>query len=162
MLLGIGAILTPHIATLAVELLLGGILTIGGVFGCALAIEARRTRRTVVGLLLSLITLAAGLLLLFFPWSGMVALTLFLSAYFIATGVLRLIFAWQVRTAGAAIWMATLGALAILLGTLIWTGLPGTAAWVLGLIFGIDLIFYGLSLWGLIAASKKMRLHADS
>jgi uncharacterized membrane protein HdeD (DUF308 family) len=43
----------------------------------------------------------------------------------------------------------------ILLGLAVWWGLPETAAWVLGLLFGVDLIIYGWALIGIRAAVKN-------
>ena len=50
-------------------------------------------------------------------------------------------------------WMLVSGIIDLILAAIILTGLPGTAAWALGLLVGINLIFGG---WALVA----MALHA--
>ena len=50
-------------------------------------------------------------------------------------------------------WMLVSGTIDLILAAIILTGLPGTAAWALGLLVGVNLIFGG---WALVA----MALHA--
>jgi uncharacterized membrane protein HdeD (DUF308 family) len=42
----------------------------------------------------------------------------------------------------------------VLLGLLIWFGLPGTALWAIGLLIGIDLLFSGLTMIAFYRALK--------
>ena len=50
--------------------------------------------------------------------------------------------------------LAVGGVLSIVLGSLIWADLPSSAAWAIGLLVGIDLVFTG---WGLIMAALAAR-----
>lgn len=154
-LFGAFAILMPHVATLAAGLAIGIILAANGVVGCITAFRARRASRIAMGFFLGVLCLAAGVLLLAFPVSGIIALTLVLTAFLLASGVLKLFFAWQIRPSAGWAWMLTGGLLSIGLGIIIWSGLPGTAFWVLGLIVGIDLIFYGATLLAMIIAARR-------
>jgi len=57
--------------------------------------------------------------------------------------------ALPLRAVRGWVWLLTSGLVSLLLGVLILTGLPGTAAWVLGLMVGINLLFTGFVLLSL-------------
>lgn len=154
--LGIFAIIMPHVATLAAEIVIGAIFFASGVVACITAFQARRASRIAAGFLLGLLSVAAGLILLFAPLSGIFALTIVLIAFFVAGGLLKLYFAWKIRPSRGWGWMTFGGLLSVALGALIWSGLPGTAFWALGLLVGIDLIFYGVTLVGLLLAARRV------
>lgn len=151
--LGALAILMPHVATLAASLVLGALFLVNGVIACVTAFRARRAGRTAMGFFLGLLFVIAGAALLFDPEGGVLALTVVLTLFLIVSGLMKLYFGWRLRPAPGAGWMMFGGALSILLGIVIASGLPGTAFWVLGLIIGIDLIFYGIALLAALRAA---------
>jgi uncharacterized membrane protein HdeD (DUF308 family) len=102
------------------------------------------------------VTLASGIILLIFPLAGVITLTMFLAAYFVAAGILKAIYALQHRGMSGWGWALGSGLISIALGVLIWSGFPGTALWALGLIVGIDLIFYGWALIFLYSTLKRV------
>lgn len=153
---GVLAIILPVIATLAATLLFGALLTVSGVVECIAAIRSRGAGRIALRLFMGLIAVAAGLVLLFEPLSGAVALTLLLSAYFVAAGLFRMFLAWALRESGSWGWMLASGLLSLALGVLILSGLPGSALWILGLLIGVDLIFYGATLIAIVAAARRV------
>jgi uncharacterized membrane protein HdeD (DUF308 family) len=114
----------------------------------------RGGRNIAATLLLAILTLASGIILLVFPLAGLITLTMFLAAYFIAAGILKVIHALQRRGIPGWGWALVSGLISIALGVLIWSGFPGTALWVLGVIIGIDLIFYG---WALIFLQSTLK-----
>ncbi len=137
---GIVAIAVPVLASVATAIFIGWVLVVAGV---AMTVRAVSHRSPVRGLE-ALVTLVAGLNVLVFPSSGTVTLTFVLAVWFFARGVLSLTYALS-RRAGAESWAAAIGGvLSIILGFLVAAGLPGTAAWALGLLVGIDLIFWGV------------------
>lgn len=150
--LGALAILMPHVATLAASLVIGALFLVNGVVACVTAFSARRAGRTAAGFFLGVLFVIAGALLLFDPEGGVLALTVVLTAFLIVSGAIKLWFGWRLRPVPGSGWMLTGGALSALLGIIIWSGLPGTAFWVLGLIIGIDLIFYGIALLAALRA----------
>lgn len=154
-LTGAAAILAPRIAGFAVELFTGVALAVGGAAAFFLAFQARR-RRGVAGVVIAgLLSLVTGLLLMAFPIGGIIALTLVLAAYLIAGGVVKAYFAWRARPSPAWGWLMASGVTSALLGVLVVSGVPGHAAWILGLIVGIDLMFHGAFLTALSLAAKK-------
>lgn len=81
--------------------------------------------------------------------------TLHLAPYHIVGGVLKLAGAWQLspprrrKNAQAEMpgwgWLALSGAVSLLLGLVLFFGLPSTAIWALGFLIGIDLALLGAS-----------------
>jgi uncharacterized membrane protein HdeD (DUF308 family) len=74
-----------------------------------------------------------------------------LAIWFFALGVLELIGAWQVRGAPGAGWLGLSGAISLILGVLLLVDLPSSAEWAIGLLVGINLVFWGVR--ALVAAS---------
>jgi uncharacterized membrane protein HdeD (DUF308 family) len=154
-ILGVLALLMPYVATLAAELVIGGILLVSGIFEGVTAFRLRSAGQVAVRVILALIGIIAGALLLITPLSGMIALAMVLAAFFIASGLVKLYLAWKLNPDGGWGWMAFSGMLTLALGLLIATGLPGTAFWVLGLLLGIDLIFYGVAAIAAVMAAQR-------
>ena len=44
----------------------------------------------------------------------------------------------------------------VLLGALIWASLPSSAVWAIGLLVGIELVLYGMTLIGAGAAGRRL------
>ena len=107
----------------------------------------------------SLISAALGVLvgslLLARPVSGAYSLTLVLIAFFIIEGVASIMFALEHKRelSGRWGWMLASGVVDLLLALMILAGLPSTAAWALGLLVGINMVFGG-------AALIAMAMHA--
>jgi uncharacterized membrane protein HdeD (DUF308 family) len=82
------------------------------------------------------------------PIRGSVSLTLLLIAFFIIEGTVSVMFALDHRKElpGAWAWMLASGVVDLALATMILAGLPGTAAWAIGLLVGINMAFGGVAL----------------
>jgi uncharacterized membrane protein HdeD (DUF308 family) len=146
MILGVLAILLPFIASLVTTIVLGWLMIIGGLFQGVHAIQNRRWGGSGWAIASSVLYVVAGLLLVAFPVTGTLTLTLVLAAFFIASGVLKIIRAVQHRRMHAWPWLLFDGILSLALGLLVGLGWPSTAAWALGLLVGIDLVFSGSSM----------------
>src|SRR5476651_1165198 len=153
--LGFIAIVIPPIATLAVTILLGWLFLLSGVVGLATSFMMRQAP----GFWWSLVSAALGVLvgasLLAMPLSGALSLTIVLVAFFIIEGVVSIMFALDHKRelSGRWGWMLASGVVDLVLGAMILAGLPSTAAWAIGLLVGINMIFGGSALIG-------MALHA--
>jgi uncharacterized membrane protein HdeD (DUF308 family) len=153
--LGVAAIMLPVIATLAVALFLGWLFLISGIVGLITTFMMRNAPGFWWSLLSAVLALGAGLVLLAWPVSGAVSLTLVLIVFFVIEGVASIMLALEHRDSGRWGWLLASGIVDLFLAGLILVGLPGTAAWALGLLVGINMIFGGASLIG-------MALHARS
>ncbi len=144
--LGSLAVVLPLAAALAIDLTLGWLLLLGGL---ALGIQAMRTSlstRFWWQLGIAVLNTLVGLLLLINPMQGVLTLTIVLSVLFLVEGVFKLAVVLPLRGVRGWVWLLLSGLLPVLLGALILIGLPGTAAWALGLMVGINLVFTGLVL----------------
>jgi uncharacterized membrane protein HdeD (DUF308 family) len=155
LILGFIAIVIPPIATLAVTILLGWLFLLSGVMGLFTTFWMRQAP----GFWWSLISAALGVLvggsLLAMPLSGAFSLTIVLVAFFMIEGVASIMFGLEHKRelSGRWGWMLTSGVIDLVLGVMILAGLPSTAAWAIGLLVGINMIFGGSALVG-------MALHA--
>jgi uncharacterized membrane protein HdeD (DUF308 family) len=156
-LLGAAAIIIPPLAGLAVTIWLGAVFLVGGAVGLVASLRARNAPGYGWAILSSILALVAGALLLWNPMQGLLTLTYVLIAFFIFDGVTMVMFAIAHRRelTGRWEWLLINGFVDILLAAIILTGLPGSAAWALGLLLGIDLVFGGSSLIAIALAAKK-------
>jgi uncharacterized membrane protein HdeD (DUF308 family) len=161
-LLGAFAIIAPGIATLAIELMIGWLLLIGGVIGLVSVFTAGTSAPGFWwNLITAMVYVLAGIALLWSPIAGAITLTLILAAYLLAAGVAKVVLSLGYRKAirGAWVWMLLSGLVDIVLGGLVIVGLPLTGLWVLGLLVGINLVFTGVAL--VIAAVHARRLASN-
>lgn len=158
MVLGAAAFVIPPIATLALTLLVGWLLVISGVAGFVTTSRMRSTPGFWWSFLSALIAFAAGVLLLVQPLNGILSLTFVLIAFFIIEGVASVMFALDHRNdvPGGWLWMLISGIVDILLGALIFAGLPGSAAWALGLLVGVNLLFGGAGLAAMALRARQI------
>lgn len=146
-ILGCLAISGPQFFTLAFELLVGALFIASGIIQCIRLIQNRETTSFWTHLFVALFNIALGALLLFFPLAGIISLTYLLIAYFFVDGISKLYYAFELRNFPKWGWIFISGLLSLALGILILTGLPGTAFWTLGLLIGINMLFFGLALF---------------
>jgi uncharacterized membrane protein HdeD (DUF308 family) len=156
-ILGLLAIVIPPLATVAVTILIGWLFLISGIAGLITTFGARNAPGFWWSLLSALLGIAAGLVLLIWPLSGVVTLTLLLIVFFIIEGVLSIMYALEHKRelTGQWGWMLVSGIIDLVLAAIILAGLPGTAAWALGLLVGINMLFGG-------SAMIAMAMHARS
>ncbi len=152
--LGIVAIGAPLAAGLAIEMLIGSILVVAGILRFVHAMKSRPNQSWIAELIVSIVSMAAGVLLLLFPLQGLLTITFILAAYLMVSGAFRVMIAVQMRRMIHWGWMIASGIVALLLGLLIWAHFPSDAGWILGLFVGIDLIFGG---WALMMFSLKIK-----
>jgi uncharacterized membrane protein HdeD (DUF308 family) len=155
--LGILAILLPQIASLTVDLLLGWLFLIGGVVGLFTTFWAKPAPGFWWALISGIVSVVAGLLLLIYPRTGIVSLTIVVVAFFLIEGVATIMYAIEHRRelVGRWGWMLASGIITLVLAFLIWAMLPTAAAWVIGLLAGIDMVFGGAALVGIALAARK-------
>lgn len=147
-ILGLLAIVVPPLASLAVTIFIGWLFVISGIAGLIMTFRARGAPGFWWSLISAVIALIAGVLLLWQPVLGVLSLTFVLIAFFLIDGILSIILAIEHRRelVGRWGWILASGIVDLIIAVIIWAGLPGTAAWALGLLVGIDLVFGGTAL----------------
>jgi uncharacterized membrane protein HdeD (DUF308 family) len=155
--LGLAAIIVPPLGGLFVTVLLGWLFLIAGIVGIVATIRARQTPGFGWSLLSAIVAVIAGGVLLWNPLQGLVTLTYVLTAFFIVDGILMIVLAITHRRqlSGKWEWMMVNGVVDLILAAIIISGLPGTLAWALGLIVGIDMLFGGASLIAMALEARK-------
>lgn len=155
-ILGMAAVAIPLLASIAVTIFLGWMFLISGAVGLYLTLTNRDLPGFWWSLLSAILALGAGLILLLQPVAGTLTLTLVVSAYFIAEGITTIMFALAHRKelSGRWGWLLVSGLVDLIVAALIIAGLPGSAAWAIGLLVGINLVFGGASLIGMALAAR--------
>ena len=155
LILGMFAVLVPPVATLAITILFGWLFLISGIVGLITTFWMRSAPGFWWSLISAALGIVVGLLLLARPLGGALSLTLLLIAFFIVEGAVSIMFALDHKRelSGQWGWMLVSGIIDLALAMMIFAGLPSTAAWALGLLVGINMIFGG-------AAMIAMALHA--
>jgi uncharacterized membrane protein HdeD (DUF308 family) len=153
--LGLLAIVVPPIATLAVEILFGWLFLVSGILGLITTFWMRNAPGFWWSLLSAALGVAAGIVLLARPMSGVLTLTLILIVFFTIEGVASIMYALEHKRELTGRWgfMLASGIVDLIVAAIILMGLPGTAAWAIGLLVGINLVFGG-------SALIAMALHA--
>jgi uncharacterized membrane protein HdeD (DUF308 family) len=155
--LGLLAIIIPPIATIAVTIFLGWLFLISGIVGLVTTFWARHSPGFWWALFSAVLAIAAGIVLLVDPLRGAVSLTLLLIVFFTIEGVLTIMYALEHKKdlSGRWGWMLTSGIIDLILAAIILAGLPGTAAWALGLLVGINMLFGGAALIAMALAARE-------
>jgi len=158
LILGLFAIVIPNVATLAVEVFIGWVLLVSGVVGLISTFRMRNAPGFGWSLLSAVIAIAAGVILLAWPLSGVLSLTLILTAFLTIEGVASIMMALTHRHGFSARWALLLvsGLVDLFLAALILLGLPGTAAWAIGLLVGINLVFGGSTLISMALQARSL------
>jgi uncharacterized membrane protein HdeD (DUF308 family) len=153
--LGVIAILIPPIATLAVTIVLGWLFLVSGVIGLFTTFWMRQAPGFWWSLISAVLAVVVGGLLLARPVSGALSLTIVVVVFFVIEGVASIMFALEHKRelSGRWGWMLMSGIIDLVLAALVFAGLPSTAAWAIGLLVGINMVFGG-------SALIAMALHA--
>jgi uncharacterized membrane protein HdeD (DUF308 family) len=157
MILGFLAVALPNLATLAIEIFIGWLFFVGGIFRAVSLWYSRQRPGFIWSLLTAVLAIALGLILIFRPLEGVLTLTMVLVAFFIVEGVASIIGAIEhrqhLRSWG---WVLVSGLVDLFLAYLIWQGWPSSAGWAIGLLVGINMLFLGLSLVMTALAARLM------
>ncbi len=145
--IGALSIIWPVVATIAVSQLIAWLLVFSGISGIVMWARLRGHSGGLIALGTAVMGLALGTIFLFYPFVGAGTLTMMLAVLFLleAAGSFAIGFALRGKVAGWG-WIVASGATALLMAILIFSGWPGTATWLLGLLFGLNLLSTGISM----------------
>ena len=153
-ILGLLAVLAPFATGLSISLLAGGLLVVSGILHFVGVFSARGWVGTIWQIVLGVVTLGAGLLILFNPLVGLLTLTILVITYLFVSGVVEIVMGLRLR--GEPNWFLGVvsGSIGVLLAIMLWAGFPSTALWAVGLLFGINLLVSGATM-AIIAYSAR-------
>jgi uncharacterized membrane protein HdeD (DUF308 family) len=146
--LGIAAIIVPEVATVAAAIFIGWLVLASGIVGLVMTFRARGAPGFGWSLASAIIGIVAGVVLLAWPLSGALSLTLILTVFLVFEGIASIMYALDHRRQLTPRWgfMLVSGVVDLILAAMIFVGLPATAAWAIGLLVGINLVFGAIAL----------------
>ena len=147
-ILGLLAVLVPPIASLAVAIFLGWLFLVSGGVGLATTFLTRGAPGFWWSLLSAVLAIIVGGLLIASPVTGVLSLTYVLIVFFLVEGIATIMYAVEHRGQypGRWGWMLVSGIIDVILALIIVMGLHGTAAWAIGLLVGVNMVFGGIAL----------------
>jgi uncharacterized membrane protein HdeD (DUF308 family) len=154
-ILGLAAIMLPLIATIAIAIVVGWVFLFSGVVGLLATFRMRSAPGFWWSLFSGILGVVAGIVLLRWPLQGVFSLTLVLTLFLALEGIVSIMYALEHKRELSGRWALMLlsGVVDLILAGMIYAGLPGTAAWAVGLLVGINMVFGG-------SAVIAMALHA--
>src|ERR1017187_9329606 len=157
LVLGATAVVLPLLATLALTIIIGWLFLVSGVVGLFTTFWMRQAPGFWWSLVSAALAVLVGGWLLAMPLSGAISLSFLLVAFFIIEGVASMMFSLDHKRelSGRWGWMLASGLIDLVLGVMILAGLPSTAAWAIGLLVGINMLFGGSALIAMALHARK-------
>jgi uncharacterized membrane protein HdeD (DUF308 family) len=153
MILGVAAISSSLIATLATVLVFGLVLLLGAIFQVITALWGRSWRGFFLHLLTGTLYLVAGVFLVDNLVGAALGLTFLVAVCLLVAGAARIVLSVMEQFEGWA-WVCVNGIVSVLLGLAIWRQWPLSGLWIIGLFVGIEMLFSGLS-WVMLALAVR-------
>lgn len=157
-LVGAFAVVSPLIASLAAIGVLGWLLIMAGVLQTIGLIGARATQSFPLHVLSAVLFVLVGVLFLRNPADSLLAVAMLLMVLMMVQGIARIMFALNIRPIDEWQWLLVAGVAEIALAVVLWTNMPVTALWLVGLVLGAGLICEGGAMawlaWNLRRAGK--------
>jgi uncharacterized membrane protein HdeD (DUF308 family) len=155
-LAGFSAIMLPVFAGIAVNIMVGWLLSFSGAVHIVYSWQTRNTGGLAWGTLLGLVYAVIGGYLLANPVLGLVSLTLGLTFYLFAEALLELLLSYLLRGVAGSGWLLFDGIVTLILAVMIWKTWPSNTEWVLGTLVGISMVFSGISRLMISLAARRM------
>ena len=150
--IGAVMIIYPMAAATVTTIFVGWSLFFVGVAQLIFAFQSAGAGHFLLKLLTSLIYGITGLALVFFPISGVAALTIVVGSVFIVQAALLIATAFQLRPIAGWGWFLADGIADAAIAILILAGWPSSSYWAIGTLVGVSVLMTGIS--RVIIASK--------
>jgi uncharacterized membrane protein HdeD (DUF308 family) len=143
---GVLAIVYPVLSSAAVVVLLGWLLIASGIVQGISLIGARHVPHFWLQLMSVILAVIVGFLFLRDPAQGIVTIALLLIVFFMMEGMSKVVFALTIRPFPNWGWVLASGLVGIVLSLVLWASMPVGAAWLIGLLLGVNLISVGAAI----------------
>ena len=153
-ILGFLAMGAPLMTGVAVAVMVGIFVIIGGIARTIFAFKADSWGKGILAFVLGALTLVCGIVMVARPLFGLASLTLVLAAYFLIDGIFEIVTAFKMKPAAGWGWMLFGGIVSAILGFMIWRQWPVSGAWAIGILVGIKLLFVGMEMIFLGSAGR--------
>jgi uncharacterized membrane protein HdeD (DUF308 family) len=144
-ILGAFLIVYPMATATITTLLIGWVLIFVAIAHVVFTLHSRTAGKFFLKILLAVIYGIAGVILAFFPISGVAVLTVVLGAFLCAYGLVDIVGAFQMRPVDGWGWFLFDGAVTLLLGILILARWPSSSLWAIGTLVGVAVLIGGIS-----------------
>jgi uncharacterized membrane protein HdeD (DUF308 family) len=156
LLVGLLALSSPQLFSSLIVQLLGAFALVSGVISLFIAVFGKDIVPRGLNAIFALVRIGAGFALLSCVRSGLNLITLVFAVYLMVEGIFGIFGAFKIRGRNGWIFMLLNGIATLVLGLMVYAHWPSGSAWILGLFFGINLLFNGLSQLMLgLSASKS-------
>jgi uncharacterized membrane protein HdeD (DUF308 family) len=152
--LGIVGLGNLFAVTVATAFFVGLLMVAYGVVEVIQAFRHRRWSGFFLFFFGGLLSIVAGLVVIWNPMGGLAVLTLFVAMYFLALGVVRIVAVLSARHPGWG-WGLLNGVVSVVLGVMIWNRWPASSLWIIGMFVCIDMILEGWNYVMLALVARK-------
>jgi len=153
--IGFMAVSLPLLFSAVVVQVLAIFALISGITSLAMAIFGKHVTHRVMNIVFALLYIATGVILLACLTSGVAVITLILAVFFIVEGISSIIASLKLRGHAGWVWSLLSGVAALILGIMVYLRWPSDSAWVIGTLYGINSLFFGMSLFMLGLGARK-------
>ena len=143
--LGVFLIAYPLITATITTLLLGCVLILVGVAQFVIALHSQTIGNFVLRVLLGVLVAITGVVLAFFPFLGVAALTVTLGILLLVQAGLLTATAIELRPIEGWGWFLFDAVVSLLMGVLILARWPSSSFWAIGTIVGVSVLMSGIS-----------------
>ena len=143
--LGMLALASPFLAAVAVTAVVAWMIVLAGIVHLAIAFRVHTASSVIWKLLVGIAYVCFGIYLILHPTLGVISLTLVLASLFLVEGVLDLVLYAKTHSIQGSSWLLLDGIVTLLLGVMIYMQWPSSAAWAIGTLVGVSLIFSGVA-----------------
>lgn len=154
-LAGVLAIVSPLFSAQIITTAIGWLLLASGVLQAISLISARHTPYVWLQLISAVLALLIGFLILRNPEQSMLTLGLLIVVFFMIEGVSKLVWALTIRPIPGWLYVMLSGILGMVLSIILIVNLETTAAWLLALFVGLQLVAIGAAIGYLAWATRR-------
>ncbi|HUM10963.1 MAG TPA: DUF308 domain-containing protein [Myxococcaceae bacterium] len=151
---GVLGILAPFVAGIAVTVVVGFMMIVGGGARVVGAFKALSFGAGALTFLWGLLLLATGFYFVARPSIGLESLTLVVMMFLFLDGILRVILAFHMKPVSGWGWMLGGGILSVVFAVMIGWQFPGSSLWVVGTLAGFSMVSNG---WTMVSVAKTAR-----
>jgi len=154
-LVGFMAMGSPYLFTVVIAQFIAIFALVSGVISLGLAVFGKHSTHRLLDGVLALVRIAAGVVMLACLASSIAVITLILASFFLVEGAFQIVGAFGMRKHQGWVWTLISGIASVVLGLMVFNRWPSDSLFIIGLLYGINSIFWGVSLLTLGMAAKK-------
>ena len=153
---GFVALANPFGASLVATTIAGWSFVFLGFLQVFAAFRAEGWGGKIWGLLLGLVAVVLGVNILGEPLSSMITLTFVVGIMFVMSGVFKVIFGFNIEDNNTKWAVVLSGAISLLLGAMVLSNFPASAASILGILLAVELLSNGASMIAMSIVVKRV------